>query len=318
MGSAPGRSPCRQESLFFPKPILHPLNRFNRSTRPDATPATTASRAWKRCRPLWFRINTPVRIAWIVASVLLAPLRRRFRFDPARLQAFILVRDLHSPLQGLVSAFAAQGIPLGRITLVDTGCTAPECLAELRRLQELGCPWHRLPPAHQAFGPYSPWLSPVLRHQLQASRYPVLVTDADLAFPAAMPADWLERLFTALNRHRFALKVALPLSTVQLTVAQHEQIVAHEQGLMRHPAYRLLTTLLLRRDPGSAACTTDTTLALYRPAGQFSTLSVRLPHRYAVRHLPWYREFVDTEEFRYYTTHKLALFGEWSSLRVHG
>jgi hypothetical protein len=282
------------------------------------TPATTASRAWKRCRPLWFRINTPARIAWIAASVLQAPFRRRFRVDPARLQAFILVRDLHSPLQGLVAAFQQQGIPLGQITLVDTGCTAPACLAELQRLQALGCRWHRLPLAEQAFGPYAPWLSPALGLQLRASRYPVLVTDADLAFPAAFPADWLEQLFTALNAHRFVLKVALPLVTAQLTVPQHHQIVAHEQGLIRHPAYRLLTALLLRRHPGRAACTTDTTLALYRPARHFSTLSVRLPARYALRHLPWYREFVASEEFRYYTAHKLALFGEWSSLSANG
>lgn len=282
------------------------------------TPATTASRAWKRCRPLWFRINTPARIAWIAASVLLAPLRRRFRFDPARLQAFILVRDLHTPLQGLVAAFQRQGIPLAQITLVDTGCTSPACLAELRRLQALGCRWHRLPPAEQAFGPYAPWFSPALRHQLQASRYPVLVTDADLAFPVAMPVDWLQQLFSALNAHRFALKVALPLSTSGLTVPQHHQIVAHEQGLIRHPAYRLLTTLLLRRHPGRAACTTDTTLALYRPARHFSTLSVRLSSSYDLRHLPWYREFVDSEEFRYYSAHKLALFGEWSSISADG
>jgi len=101
-------------------------------------------------------------------------------------------------------------------------------------------------------------------------------------------------------------------------VPQRPQIVAHEQALIRHPAYRLLTALLLRRHPGRAACTTDTTLALYRPARRFSTLSVRLPAPYALRHLPWYRDFVDSEQFRYYTAHKLALFGEWSSLSPHG
>lgn len=287
-------------------------------TPPFHTPATTASRAWKRCRPQWFRINTPARIAWIALSVLLAPWRRRYPCQPEQLQAFILVRDLHTPLQGLVAAFQQQGIPLGRITLVDTGSTAPACRAELQRLEALGCRWHRLPETEQAFGPYAPWLSPALRRQIRASAFPYLVSDADLAFPAAMPARWLPELFDALNAHRFALKAALPLHTGDLTVPQRPQIVAHEQALIRHPAYRLLTALLLRRHPGRAACTTDTTLALYRPARHFSTLSVRLPAPYALRHLPWYQEFVDSEQFRYYTAHKLALFGEWSSLSAHG
>jgi hypothetical protein len=285
---------------------------------PGRTPATTASRAWKSCRPLWFRINTPARVAWIALSVLLAPLRHRYHCQPEQLQAFILVRDLYTPLQGLVKAFQQQGIPLGRITLVDTGSTAPACQAELQCLEALGCRWHRLPADEQAFGPYAPWLSPALRRQIRTSAFPYLVSDADLAFPAAMPADWLPDLFDALNAHRFALKAALPLRTGDLTVPQSPQIVAHEQALIRHPAYRLLTALLLRRHPGRAACTTDTTLALYRPARHFSTLSVRLPAPFALHHLPWYQEFVDSEQFRYYTSHKLALFGEWSSLPSDG
>lgn len=283
-----------------------------------ATPATTATSEWKRCRPLWFRINTPQRILWIACSVLLSPLRRHHPLDPSRLQALILVRDLHSTLQPLVAIFQDQGIPLARILLVDTGSTAPACLAELRRLETLGCQWHRLPPAEQAYGPYAPWLSRTLRRQLSASSHPYLLTDADLAFPPTLPADWLSQLHAALNAHRFALKASLPLRTDDITVADRERIVAHEQGLIRHPAYRLLTRFLLRRHPGHAACTTDTTLSLYRPARHFSTLSVRLPAGYALRHLPWYQHFIESEEFRYYTAHKLPLFGEWSSLQTHG
>jgi hypothetical protein len=282
------------------------------------TPATTATREWKRCRPLWFRINTPLRILWIVSSVFLSPLRRRHSSDPSTLQALILVRDLYSPLQSLVTAFERQGIPYGRIILVDTGSTAPACLAELQRLEALGCVWHRLPPEEQAYGPYAPWLSSALRRQLRASPHPFLVTDVDLAFPASLPDDWLQQLFAALNTNRFALKTSLPLRTQDITVAQREHIVAHELGLMRHPAYRLLTSLFLRRQPGHAACTTDTTLSLYRSPRQFSTLSVRLPVRYAMSHLPWYQAFIETEEYRYYTAHKLPLFGEWSSLQDHG
>lgn len=286
--------------------------------RPQGTPATTASKEWKRCRPLWFRVNTPLRILWIAWSVLLAPWRRRVPFEPSRLQALILVRDLHSPLPSLVAAFQQQGIPLARITLVDTGSSAPACLAELGRLEALGCVWHRLAPAEQAFGPYAPWLSFGLSRQLRRNNEPFLVTDADLSFPDSIPSDWLEKLFAALNTHRFAAKTSLPLRTSDITVAQRERIVSHEQALMRHPAYRLLTTVLLWRHPGHVACTTDTTLSLYRPGRHFSTLSVRLPLPYALSHLPWYQTFIDTDEFQYYVSHKLSLFGEWSSLQAHG
>ena len=275
--------------------------------------ASPAIPTWKSCRPLWFRICTPARIAWIAASMLLAPLRCRYRFEPERLQVYILVRDLYSPLQDLVTAFGHQNIPLDRITLLDTGSTSPACLAELQRLQELGCCWRRIDKLDQVFGPYAPWLSRSLRRQLRASRYPVLITDADLAFPAAMPANWLEQLFSALNRHRFVSKVALPLTTVDLTVHKQDQIVNHERALLHHPAYLFITSLFLRSHPGFAVCTTDTTLALYRPARHFSTFSVRLPTGYALRHLPWYHEFVNSDEYRYYTNHKLHHFGEWSS-----
>jgi hypothetical protein len=282
-----------------------------------STPATSATSAWKRCRPLWFRVNTALRIAWIGCSLLLAPLRRRYSFDPNKLQALILVRDLHSCLQPLVEAFQRQGIPLSRIILVDTGSTAPACLTELGRMESLGCVWLRVPPTEQAFGPYAPWLSPALRRQLRGNPHPYLVTDADLSFPPGVPDDWLQRLLGALNAHRFVLKASLPLRTDDITVADSERIVAHERGLMLHPAYRLLTSFLLSSDPGHFACTTDTTLSLYRPARHFSTLSVRLPVRYALCHLPWYQEFLESEEFRYYTDHKLPLFGEWSSLQTH-
>lgn len=148
-----------------------------------ANAATTASPAWRRCRPLWFRVNTPIRIAWIVASVLVAPLRRHFFYKPNRLQAFILVRDLHTSLNGLVQAFQYQGILTEHITLVDSGSTAPLCLAELQRLSTLGCNWLCLNQDDQLYGPYAPWLSSVLQNVIRHQSYPYLVTDADLVLP---------------------------------------------------------------------------------------------------------------------------------------
>ena len=278
------------------------------------TAATTASRAWRRCRPLWFRAGALGRIIWIATSLLLAPWRPRYRFEPARLRAFILVRDLHSTLPALVAALRQQGLLAEHITLLDNGSSSPACLAVLENLKQQGCRWLKVSSTEQGFGPYALWLSPILRRELQSDSYPFLVSDSDLACPTRLPADWLAELFKALNQHRFALKIALPLRTSDISVPQRAMIRAHERGLLRHPAYRLLSLLLLRRHPGRAVCTTDTTLALYRPSRRFSTLSVRLPVRYALRHLPWYQPFVNSAEFRYYTSHKLSLFGEWSSL----
>jgi hypothetical protein len=145
-------------------------------------------------------------------------------------------------------------------------------------------------------------------------RYPFLVSDPDLAFPPNMPNDWLATLFRSLNAHRFVLKVAPSLITDGITIAHRESVCAHEKALAQQGAYQFLTRLLLGQRPGEAVCATDTTLALYRPARFFSTLSIRLPYTYSLLHKPWYSEFCETEDFQYYQSHKLKLFGEWSSL----
>lgn len=272
-------------------------------------------RAWKRSRPLWFRLPRLFRIGWILAAVALGPWQRRWPLDPERTRALLLVRDLHSPLPGLVESLLQQGLRAEHILLLDSGSTSPTCLATLESLEQRGCRWIRLFPHEQRFGPYAPWLSPRLRAQIRSWGYPFLVSDPDLALPATIPSDWLAQLFRILNQNRSVLKVALPLAINDITVQNSDAIKAHEQGLHRQPAYRLLTRCLLGKSSEATVCTTDTTLALYRPAPFFSTLSIRLPLRYAIRHLPWYSEFCSSTEYRYYQAHKLALFGEWSSTK---
>lgn len=272
-------------------------------------------RAWKRSRPLWFRLPRLFRIGWILASVALGPWQRRWPLDPERIRALLLVRDLHSPLPGLVESLLQQGLRAEHILLLDSGSTNSACLATLSALEQSGCCWIRLSSQEQGFGPYAPWLSPRLRTQISIWRYPYLVSDPDLALPSTIPSDWLAQLFLMLNQHRSALKVALPLAINDITVQNSGAIKAHEQGLYRQLAYRLLTRCLLGKSSEATVCTTDTTLALYRPAPFFSTLSIRLPLRYAIKHLPWYRNFRQSTEYHYYQAHKLNLFGEWSSTR---
>ena len=272
-------------------------------------------RAWKRSRPLWFRLMRLPRIGWILAAVSLGPLQRRWQMDPNRIRALLIVRDLHSALPALVQCLLQQGFLAKHILLLDSGSTSPACLATLSALEQSGCRWIRLSPQEQAFGPYAPWLSPRLRAQIRSWRYPYLVSDPDLAIPANIPTDWLAQLFSMLNQHRGVLKVALPLTIGDITVKNSSAIRAHEEGLNHQPAYRLLSRCLLGKNSEATICTTDTTLALYRPAQFFSTLSIRLPLRYAIKHLPWYSHFCISPEYYYYQDHKLNLFGEWSSVK---
>ncbi|MCP9783283.1 glycosyltransferase family 2 protein [Cyanobium sp. WKJ7-Wakatipu] len=273
---------------------------------------------WKRSRPLWFRLPRLARIGWILVAVALGPWRRRLRLAPDCIRALLLVRDLYSPLPGLVESLLQQGLRAQHILLLDSGSTNPTCLATLAALEQSGCRWIRLSPQEQRFGPYAPWLSRRLRAQIRGWRYPYLVSDPDLALPTSIPSDWLAQLFSMLNQHRSVLKVALPLTISDITLQNSAAIKAHEEGLNCQTAYRLLSRCLLGKSSEATICTTDTTLALYRPAQFFSTLSIRLPLRYAIKHLPWYTEFCASCEYHYYQAHKLNLFGEWSSVKHAG
>lgn len=274
----------------------------------------SASRDWRACRPLWFRMPRAFRIVTILAALALAPLRPRWSFEPERIRALILVRDLHSALVPLVEALLAQGLQLHHIFLLDSGSTSSECIAILGELQNRGCRWISLSPDEQRYGPYAPWLSTSLKREIHSWRYPYLVSDPDLAVPASIPSNWLAELLHTLNRHRFVLKAALPLAINDLTHPQAAAVIRHEQALQARPVYRFLTSLFLGDRPESVVTTTDTTLALYRPARFFSTFSIRLIPRYEIKHLPWYVSYLSTHEYKYYQAHKLKLFGEWSSV----
>jgi len=273
----------------------------------------TAHRAWQQDRPLWFQIPRLWRIIWIFTALLLAPWQRRWPFQPRRVQAFVLVRDLHSSLYALVDNLLHQGLLPQHIFLLDSGSTSPACLATLASLAQRGCQLVQLSAAEQRFGPYAPWLSATVRQLISASQLPYLVTDPDLALPTTIPNDWLAQLFQTLNDHRYVLKAALPLAIDDITVTNSNAIQDHEQAIYRQTGYRLLSRLLLGKQPQAHICTTDTTLALYRPGQLFSTFSIRLSSEYSIQHLPWYQHFCLTPEYRYYQRHKLPLFGEWSS-----
>lgn len=270
--------------------------------------------SWQSCRPLWFRIPRLLRVIWILGSLAKGPFRRRWRFDPTQIRALLLVRDLHFSLPALVDGLLVQGIVSHHIVLIDSGSTHPACLETLSALEQRGCRWIRLAPADLRYGPYASWKCPALQREIRSWRYPFIVSDTDLAFPTHLPADWLYRLFDTLNFHRGVPKTALPLQIEDITIEKSAAVQSHELGLAQSLPYRLCSRIFLPAVNNSMPvfCPTDTTLSLYRPSLFFSTFSIRLPLVYSIRHLPWYAEFVDSCEFKYYQSHKLSLFGEWS------
>ncbi len=223
----------------------------------------------------------------------------------------IVVRDLYSSLSPLVQKFHSAGIPYDHIVLLDSGTTAPGALTVLEKLSHLGCQWIKLACRLQKYGPYVLWMDRQLPIPRELWSFPFILTDPDLAVEG-LPDDWLERLFAALNQYRWASKVALGLRIDDLDCKDHEKIKAWESLLDKRFPVSFLKLLLDSRLGAVSAKTTDTTFALYRPWKIFTTLSVRLEGAYRIRHLPWYRTFEHSQEYRDYRRLKLPAFGHWS------
>lgn len=269
--------------------------------------------SWLFARPLWFRVHSLVRIIWIFLLIIMSPLRKCWRCDPASVRVFILVRDLYSQLQGLVDSFLAQGVSKRNIYILNSGSSSPECLSVLAALEGYGVTVVELSNLEQRFGPYALWMSPRLRNFATSPSYPYIVTDSDLSLANIDVLNWLEELFSVLNSCRFVSKVSLPLLVADISVSARPSIIRHEQGLGRHPLYKTINSLLCRNSHSGYICPTDTTLSLYRPGLFYSTFSIRLSSSFSVRHMPWYSKYAESAEFTYYKSRKLATFGDWSS-----
>jgi hypothetical protein len=158
----------------------------------------------------------------------------------------LLVRDLYSTLPPLVDGLLAQGLQAAQILLLDSVSTQPACLDTLSSLHQRGCRWIRLPFPIQRYGPYAVWMCPELRREIRSWRYPYLLSDVDLAFPATLIAGWLPQPFASLNCHGGVLKVALPLQFSDITADNRDAIRPHETALIHNVVYRHLSGLLLR------------------------------------------------------------------------
>ena len=217
-----------------------------------------------------------------------------------------------SSLPSIVNNLLGQGLRAEHILLIDSGSSNPVCLEALSNLEELGCRWIRLQSDAHQYGPYACWMSSDLAHEIRSWNYPYIVSDTDLVLPESLPLNWLSHLFCVINCHRGVAKSSLPLRIVDIDVDNKSAIQAHELNLAKRTIYRICSWLFLGNSSSSSVCATDTTFSLYRPSPFYSTFSIRLPLTYCIRHLPWYSEYAESPEYKYYQSHKYSLFGDWS------
>lgn len=264
-----------------------------------------------RTRPIWFQTHAFYRCLWIAWSVVLAPFQRHYSCDPSRLHAVIIVRDLYSPLESIILAILAEGVPSRNILLVNSGSSSLACLEKLTRLEEKGCQVLALSPDSYSQGPYAIWLNSSISLPPSFWDYPFLLTDPDLDLNG-IPDGWLNTLFQLLNQHRWVSKIGLGLRIDDLSCPDSKSVGQWEECLSQRFPYNLMSKVLVKSVSGRV-CPTDTTLALYRPLRHFTTLAIRLEGHYRICHLPWYSSFLKTEEYSYYQQHKDPGIGKWSS-----
>jgi len=261
-------------------------------------------------RPHWFRVGRIGRILYVASQFCLSPLQRSLNVAPKDITAFLIVRDIVSPCEAIIDSLRAEGVLAENIIILDTGTTFKPSKIILTMLKERGHRVISLESTEQQFGPYALWRCARLRRLLPA-RAPFFVTDGDLEFPCNKGTGWLSVCIDMLNYYKYVPKISLSLRLDDIDTVDAELVCRHETALKENILFRTLGRLLLDNKVGCYFCPTDTTASLYRPNKLFTTFSLRLKNL-QIRHLPWYREFRESEEFIYYKKNKVKSFGMWS------
>ncbi len=194
------------------------------------------------------------------------------------MKAFIIFRDRVTYAKMCYAALRAAGLD---VYVVDHDTTWPAALLWLRGLEtpvmyrgENAYPWQLW-----QWGPF--------RDLMGADSEPYVVTDPDVVPSQPCPADWLAELSGALTRHR-CVKAGLGLRLDRLP-----------PGPLRDFERQFWADEV---EPGVFAANVDTTLALYRPFGQYPLFalgpSLRLGWPYVADHLGWDEKL--TPELRHY------------------
>lgn len=262
-------------------------------------------------RPIWFTGGRAHRLYQLFLLALRSRKRPVYDYDVTRILVFLLSRDLYSNLASIIDKCTSAGVLSNNICILDLGTSSDECKAAYRSYQLRGINVVSVPKDSHAFGPYVVWLDKTIYEMLKANDYPYIVSDADLRFPDAYPDDWLQCMFCLLNVYKLFTKVSLPLKVDDIDVDNRLTILRHESLLGSSLLYSLLR-LFSNLPSNQRVCQTDTTFSLYRPGLKFSTLSLRIGSSYEIYHMPWYKSFVDTEEYKFYQVNKRPEFGMWS------
>lgn len=270
--------------------------------------------SWNKNKPIWFQINPLLRLAWFIGAFIISPLQVQYRFDPQKIHAVIIARDIYSPLINLVKALLEAGIATNKIIILDLGSTVENAIKVINKLEETGCKVIKVSGEALRQGPYIIWLNKELPLPKGFWEYPFLVTDPDLDL-SGIPKNWLITLMKILNGQRWISKSALGLRVDDINCDNSLEIVDWENKLSKKPPYSAIRVLKKFIKAPISLKPTDTTIALYRPNSNFSTISIRLESKYKVRHLAWYKDFRESKEFNDYSLRKLPDFGHWSSKR---
>lgn len=135
-----------------------------------------------------------------------------------------------------------------------------------------------------------------------------IVTDPDVVPTAECPKDFIKVFLRILMRYPNANKVGFSLKSDDLPPDGlfTEEVLTWERQF-NHPYLKKINAY---------ASAIDTTFALYLPeelqANPSFYAAIRTGAPYEARHLPWYKTGADeTEEDRYYSTHKNADINHW-------
>lgn len=124
-------------------------------------------------RPLWLRVPQPIRILYILYRLFTASSRKTWGYDPNKIIAIVIVRDLYSNLRHLADMLTAEGVKTNNIWVIDNGTTNQECLNVLEDLRIQGC--KTIKPDGKAIksGPYVAWIDGKVKTALRKINYPL-------------------------------------------------------------------------------------------------------------------------------------------------
>ena len=213
------------------------------------------------------------------------------------MRAFVITRDRVTYTHLCVTALTEAGL---EPVIVDHGSTWPLAVDYLKAMEAAGVRVLYRGGGH----PRGLWYWEPFRQLTGPDRY--VVTDCDVVPSDDCPLDWPARLSGLLDEYPQFPKagMGLRLDRIPDTYQRKDHVLKWEQKFWESPLA-----------DGVYQAPVDTTLAMYRPAGEFdiSLSAVRTGHPYVADHLAWYEDYTDLdEELRFYHEHAEPGISYWT------